>query len=236
MKKTFTIFIFSLCAAQCYAQLLLGKDTVRTISIINFGVGGYFGMNHFIPVASSGIVEYQNMSGNNQGLCIRLGVNLSKKVSLTMDLRYLSKNGIINYQSDIAPHLYVIRHRGFSIPALVNYSLKKQAKELFEIFGGTALNYSMIFTTYDESTDSRLISTALITRKTDKTSVNNLSSIIGISKSINISNKTKLKVFSEFEYQYQPFDIELITNGFFAFTGQERFRVFGLKAGMFLIF
>lgn len=189
-------------------QIFKDKDTLRYLPTIECGVGTGAGSNYYEPT-NDGFV-FNNKSGYDNSLFIRLKANIYKGLALCVDYRYAKQSGTINLMNNVITNYFYLESSGSKIPIMLQYSFRtKGKKEIISIHGAYAFNTSLFETSSDyfQSIDqyyATAIGAELLNGQ--KTKWNSI--ILGISKSLDIISILNLTVFFEAEQALNEIDLK----------------------------
>lgn len=205
-KRIIYVLMSIMLISQLYAQDAVPVDTTKKHPRFQFGIGGYMGTHNFTS-------EFDDVTGSDKGIFIRSIVNLNKTFSISADIRYIDRSGVVNLRYYTYAEIFRIKGRGFQIPLLFSYKINnKKRKEIVSLSAGIAYQYITYQTSYNTPpVYPALVTTAAFRYDKDTKAIEYFSGLLVISKQFRLTKRNFLGIFYEQELSLNHFYIEDLT-------------------------
>jgi hypothetical protein len=150
MKKhwiSLLFVMFGLVNNALQAQIFFRKDSANLKSMIQIGLGGFYGVHHIKPITPG--FTYLVNNGYDVGTSASLIANLTPSLSLGIELRNLEQTAAISISNEVFIESFYLSLLGNQKLAILNYNLSINKKEFFTIGIGIGKQKGTYYASHD---------------------------------------------------------------------------------------
>lgn len=203
LNKTILFLLFLILSFRPSAQVFSKKDSINIKSILQFELGGFYGVHHVKPITDD--FQYATQNGIDKGVMANIMVNLTPRWSAGIGIRNSKQTAMIGMRNIAFYESFHLTMKSNEIWVLLKHEVQIKDKKLLDLhlnFGKRNGIYIVDNPSYEQFVGS------MGTRQGE--SFINMQDFefyhlgLGVSKCYYISNKLQLKLFWEGICYNQP--------------------------------